>query len=127
MEHSKYYFLKLTDTYFDTTQMRLLEGMNQGEQNICLLLKLYLRSLNTGGRLVLDNGKPLSEKDMAALLHKPIKRIQQAFSQYESVGLVSQGENGEWRLKNLEQYVGRSSREADRKAKSRMEPMPWEL
>ena len=47
-DNRKYYYLKLTENFFETDSMILLESMNDGYLYSNILMKLYLRSLMVG-------------------------------------------------------------------------------
>ena len=52
-DNRKYYYLKLKENFFDSDSIVLLEDMKDGILYSNILLKLYLKSLKNGGRLLL--------------------------------------------------------------------------
>lgn len=57
-DNGKYYYLKVKENFFDTDEMKILEGMKDGYMYGNILLKLYLRSLKYDGRLMYRNRIP---------------------------------------------------------------------
>ena len=51
-DNRKYYYLKLKENYFDEDAIVLLESMQDGILYSNILLKLYLKSLKNGGKLL---------------------------------------------------------------------------
>ena len=49
-DNKKYYYLKLKEDFFDSEDMKLLQGMKDGYLYSDILLKLYLQSLRQEGR-----------------------------------------------------------------------------
>ena len=66
-ESRKYYFLKLKEDFFDQREIVVLEGSKDGVLYVNILLKLYLKSLQHNGKLLLNEMTPLSA-EMIALL-----------------------------------------------------------
>lgn len=48
-DNGKYYYLKVKENFFETDEMKILEGMKDGYIYGNILLKLYLRSLKNEG------------------------------------------------------------------------------
>ena len=59
-ENKKYYFLKLKEDFFDQREIVVLEGSKDGILYVNILLKLYLKSLQHNGKLLLNEMTPLS-------------------------------------------------------------------
>ena len=51
----KYYYLRLKDNFFQSSNVRYLETMKNGYEYIVLLLKLQLLSINENGRLAIGD------------------------------------------------------------------------
>ena len=52
-DNKKYYYMRLKENYFDSSEISLLESMPGGYLYSNILLKLYLRSLRGEGRLAI--------------------------------------------------------------------------
>ena len=57
-DNRKYYYLKLKESYFDDDAIVLLESMQDGMLYSNILLKLYLKSLNTAALCSLTKISP---------------------------------------------------------------------
>ena len=54
-DNKKYYYMRLKENFFDSSEISLLESMPDGYLYSNILLKLYLRSLRGEGRLAINN------------------------------------------------------------------------
>lgn len=68
MDNKKYYYLKLKENFFESDSMVLLENMKDGYLYSNILLKLYLRSLKDGGRLMLNGAIPYNSQAVLQVL-----------------------------------------------------------
>lgn len=57
-ESKPYYYMRLKENFFDSDEMIALQSMKDGYLFSDILLKLYLRSLRYGGRLMISNCIP---------------------------------------------------------------------
>ena len=64
-DNKKYYYMKLKEDFFDTEEMIVLEGIQDGYIYSNILLKLYLKSLKTNGRLMLRDLIPYNAEMIA--------------------------------------------------------------
>ena len=115
----KYYYLKLKEDFFESDTMALLEGMKDGYLYSNILLKLYLKSLKDNGRLVLNHCIPYNEQMLATITRHQVGTVKEALKIFKSLGLIEVLDNGVMYMTDVQNFVGRSSTEADRKREYR--------
>lgn len=117
----KYYYLKLKENYFDDDAVVLLESMPGGEVYSNMLLKLYLKSLKNGGRLQLAEGNPYNIQMLATITRQREMTVRNALAVFVKLGLIEPLVDGTLYMSNIELFIGKSSTEAERKRKARMD------
>ena len=105
----------MRENFFDEEIMKLIEGMQDGYLYQNILLKLYLASLKYGGRLALNNLIPYSPDMIATITRHQVGTVQKALELFEKVGLIEVLDSGVIYMKNIENYIGKSSTDGDRK------------
>lgn len=108
-DNKKYYYLKLKDNFFDTDEIIILESMQDGYLYSNILLKLYLRSLKTGGRLIRlvgENLIPYDIKSLATLTNTSIDTVTVAMEIFKKIGLVEILESGALYFPKLNGIIG---------------------
>lgn len=119
-DDKKYYYLKLTDGFFDSDEMIILENMTDGYVYSNILLKLYLRSLKNGGKLMFNDIIPFNAEMLAQVTRHHVGNIEKAMSIFKQLGLIEVLETGAIYLLDIQNFIGRSSTEADRKREYRL-------
>ena len=115
----KYYYLKLKDDFFESDNMILLESMKDGYLYSNILLKLYLRSLKNNGRLMLNNRIPYNSQMLASVTRHQVGTVEKALEIFENLGLVEKMDSGAIYMLDIQNFIGESSTEADRKREYR--------
>ena len=118
-ENKKYYFLKLKEDFFDQREIVVLEGSKDGILYVNILLKLYLKSLQHNGKLLLNEKTPLSAEMIAMLTRHEIGTVERAMRAFMQLGLVEVLEDSIYYMPEIEQMTGKGSSEAERKARYR--------
>lgn len=118
-DNKKYYYLKLKENFFDSDEMKLLEGMPDGYKYSNILLKLYLRSLKDNGRLMLNSHIPYSEQMIASVTGHSVGDVTAALSVFRDLGLIEKLDNGAIYMLDIQNFIGKSSTEAERKKEYR--------
>lgn len=113
-DNQKYYYLKLKDNFFDTDEMIVLESMPDGYLYSNILLKLYLRSLKYNGRLMLNDRIPFNSTMLAQVTRHNIGVTEKAIQIFQELGLVEILDNGAIYLSDIQNFIGKSTTEADR-------------
>lgn len=118
-DNLKYYYIKVKENYYDSDEMILLESMQDGYIYSNILMKLHLRSLKNDGKLMLNNKIPYNDSMLASITRHTIGNIRQALEIFEKLGLIEQLLNGAIYMNHIQNMIGRSSTEADRKREYR--------
>lgn len=118
-ENRKYYFLKLKEDFFDQREIVVLEGSKDGILYVNILLKLYLKSLQHNGKLLLNEQTPLSAEMIALLTRHEVGTVERAMRAFMQLGLVVVQENDIYYMPEIEQMTGKGSSDAERKARYR--------
>jgi len=113
-DNKKYYYMRLKEGFFDEDAILLLEGMDDGYLYTNILLKMYLRSLKTEGCLMFNNIIPYSPQMLASIVHHPVGVVEKALNLFTQMGLIEVLEDGAIYMMNIQNYIGKSSTEADR-------------
>lgn len=111
----KYYYMRLKDDYFASEEQLTLETLPDGYLYSNILLKLYLLSLKSNGRLMVNNCIPYSAEMIARATGHQVSVVSQALMAFEKLGLIEVLDNGAIYMLALQGFIGASSSEADRK------------
>ena len=114
-DNQKYYYLKLVDNFFDRDEMIILESMPDGYLYSNILLKLYLRSLKNTGKLMFNDRIPYNSTMLANVTRHPVAVVEKAVDIFRQLGLVEILDNGAIYMLDIQDFIGKSSTEADRK------------
>lgn len=114
-ENKKYFYFKLKENFFYSPKILRLQGMPRGDTYTIILEKLYLATLNNAGKLEFEEGLPMSANDISRMFHRSVKTIENALEIFEKIGLLTTLDDGTKQLTGIEDLVGESSKEADRK------------
>lgn len=85
-DNGKYYYLKVKENFFETDEMKILEGMKDGYIYGNILLKLYLRSLKNEGRLMYRNRIPYTPEILAELVGHEVGTVEKGVYRTLDVG-----------------------------------------
>lgn len=118
-DNKKYYYLKLKDNFFESDEIKILEQMKNGYKYSNLLLKLYLKSLKFDGALRLNEYIPYNIEMISAIVGMDIDTVKVAFEIYKQLKLIEILEDGTIYMLQIQNYIGKSSTEGDRKREYR--------
>lgn len=118
-DNKKYYYLKLKNDFFESDSMIILESMPDGYKYSNILLKLYLRSLKDEGKLMLNERIPYNATMLAQVTRHSVGDIERAVKLFEELGLIEMLSNGAMFMADIQNFIGKSSTEADRKREYR--------
>lgn len=107
-ENKKYYFLKLKEDFFDQREIVVLEGSKDGILYVNILLKLYLKSLQHNGKLLLNEMTPLSAEMIALLTRHEVGTVERAMRAFMQLGLVVMQEDDTYYMPEIEQMTGKA-------------------
>ena len=114
-DNKKYYYLKLKEDFFDTEDMKLLQAMKDGYVYSDILLKMYLQSLRQGGRLMYRGIIPYTPDMIATLTRHQVGTVEKAISILQQMGFIEILDNGAIYMIDIQNFIGQSSNEADRR------------
>lgn len=115
MDNKKYYYIRLKENFFDSNEIVLLESMQDGYLYSNILLKLYLRSLKDNGKLMFNDRIPYNPQMIATITRHQVGTVEKALKVFQEMGLIEILDNGAIFMLDIEQYIGKTSTEADRK------------
>ncbi len=114
-DNKKYYYLKLKEVFFESDELKILQSMPDGYLYSDILLKLYLRSLHNGGRLMYKDVIPYTSPILATLTGHQVGTVEKAVETLKTLGLIEVLDNGAIYMMDIQNFIGQSSTEADRK------------
>lgn len=114
-DNKKYYYLKLKEGFFDSDDMKLLQAMKDGYVYSDILLKLYLQSLRQEGRLMYRGIVPYTPDMIATITNHQVGTVEKAMRIFEQMGFIEILDNGAIYMLDIQNFIGQSSSEADRK------------
>lgn len=120
-ESKKYYYLKLKENFFNSDEIVLIESMQDGILYSNILLKLYLLSLKYNGFLRLNENMAYTAQMIATITRHEVGTVERALNVFMEFGLIVPAADGSIYMTNIEDMVGKSSTEADRKRIARAE------
>ena len=113
-DNNNYYYLKLKDHFFDTEKIVFLESLPDGFLYSNILLKLSLLSLKGNGRLMFNERIPYNADILSKLTKHPVGVVEKAIDILKEFDLIKVMDNGAIYITDIQNYVGKSSTEADR-------------
>lgn len=116
-----YYYLKLKDNFFDRPEIKAVESMQSGYEYICIMQKMYLRSLEREGKLMLTDTIPYDITMLSSVLGHKQETIKTAIEVFDKLGLCALMSDKSIYMTEIQNFIGKSSSEGDRKRKYRAE------
>lgn len=114
-DKTKYYYLKIKENFFDSEDMKLLESMDNGYIYSNILMKMYLLSLKNGGKLMYKDKIPYNSKMLSTILNHNVDILDKAIKVFKELNLIEILDSGAIFMLDIQNYIGKSSDEADRK------------
>jgi predicted phage replisome organizer len=111
----EYYYFRIVENFFERESIILLQNMKDGYLYSDILLKLYCRCLKHEGRLVYNDRIPYSPEMIASVTRHQVGTAERALRAFEELGLIEVLDNGTIYMSDIQDFIGRSSDEADRK------------
>jgi len=110
----KYFYLKLKDNFFDLPEIKVIEGLQNGYEYICIMQKMYLRSLSRDGKLMLTDMIPYEIATLSSVLGHKQETITAAIKVFKSLNLLEILDDMTIYMTEIQNFIGESSTEADR-------------
>ena len=114
-DNKKYYYLKLKDSFFESDSMIVLESMPDGYKYSNILLKLYLRSLKGDGKLMFNERIPFNSNILSQVTRHSVGDVEKAIQIFRDLDLIEILDNGAIYMLDIQNFIGESSTEGDRK------------
>lgn len=114
-DNKKYYYLRLKENFYDSDSMIVLESMQDGYLYSNILLKLYLRSLKNEGKLMFNEKIPYNSTMLANITRHQVGTVEKAVKVFEDLGLIEILDNGAIYISEIQDFIGKTTTEADRK------------
>lgn len=114
-DNKKYYYMRLKANFFDTNEMKVLESMQDGYKYSNILLKLYLMSLQSDGKLMLNEHIPYNSQMIATITRHSVGDVEKALVLFKDLGLIEILDSGAIYMLDIQNFIGASSSEAERK------------
>ena len=120
-DNLKYYYLKLKDDFFDRPEIKAIEAQQNGYEYICIIQKMYLKSLMRNGQLMLTDLVPYDLQTLSHVLGHKQDAVKCAIDLFVSFGLCEMLEDRTIYMSEIQNFIGQSSTEADRKRLYRLQ------
>ena len=121
-DNKKYYYIKLKDNYFDQDNIKILESFPNGHVYSLIIVKLYLKATKYGGQLRMTESIPYDPSKiniLASVLNHDIDHVKKSIELGSELGIISIIDGGEMWMSEIQNFIGQSSTEADRKREYR--------
>ena len=118
-DNQKYYYLKLKEDFFEREEIVILESMKDGVFYSNILMKMFLKSLKSNGRLMFNDRIPYDANMLSTITRQPVAVVEKAVSIFRELDLVEVLDNGAIYMLDIQNFIGESSSEGDRKRKYR--------
>jgi len=117
-DDKKYYYIKLKDNYFDQDNVKILESVTNGHIYSLIIVKLYLKATKYGGQLKMTGSIPYDPTKidiLAKVLHHDVSHVREALKLSNELGIITIQDSGAMWMTEIQNFIGLSSSEADRK------------
>lgn len=118
-DSKRYYYMKLKEDFYDSEELVILQAMPDGYLYSDILMKLYLQSLKSEGRLMYKDIIPYTPDILSAITHHHVGTIEKALKIFEKLKLIEILDNGAIYMIDIQNFIGQSSTEGDRKREYR--------
>lgn len=119
-DNKKYYYMRLKEDFFDSDEIKIIESQPNGYMYSNILLKLYLKSLKRNGKLMVTDFIPYTLESLSKVLGHNIDTVRNAVSIFKEFRLIEELPNGAIFMTEIQNFIGQSTTEADRKREYRL-------
>lgn len=113
-DNKKYYYLKLKENFYEDEKIIMLESLPDGMLYSNILMKLYLRSLKREGKLMISDRIPLNPVALSQITRHSVGDVEKAIKVLQELELIEILDNGAIYMLDIQNFIGKSSTEADR-------------
>ena len=114
-DNQKYYYMRLKDSFFEEDAVQIIESVPDGYLYSNILLKLYLKSLKFNGKLMFNERIPYNPTVLATITGHQVGTVEKALQLFETLDLIEVLDNGSIYMLDIQNLIGKSNTEADRK------------
>ncbi len=115
----KYYYLKIKEDFFESEDIKILQNLDEGYLFSDILMKLYLKSLKNNGKLMFKDHIPYNPKMIATVTNHSVSTVEKSLVIFREMGLIEILDNGAIFMLDIQNFIGQSSSEGDRKREYR--------
>ncbi|MZL01875.1 phage replisome organizer N-terminal domain-containing protein [Clostridium beijerinckii] len=119
-DNKKYYYMRLKEDFFDSDEIKIIESQPNGYMYSNILLKLYLKSLKRNGKLMVTDFIPYTLESLSKVLGHNIDTVRNAIAIFKEFRLIEELSNGAIFMTEIQNFIGQSTTEADRKREYRL-------
>jgi predicted phage replisome organizer len=118
-DSKKYYYMRLVENYFERTELKIIRQMPKGAEYLLILLKMSCKSFNRGGLLMITDNIPYTPESLAASIGEDLNDVRAALEILSEFSLIEMFKTNEINVKDIQNFIGHASSEADRKRRER--------
>lgn len=118
-DNQKYYYMRLKEGFFEEDAIKIIEAMPDGYLYSNILLKLYLKSLKFNGKLMFNERIPYNADVLATITHHQTGTVEKALKLFKEMDLIEILDNGAIYMLDIQNLIGKTTTEADRKREYR--------
>lgn len=111
----QYWYLRVKQDFYKSDELVILQSMEDGYLYSDILMKMYLASLEDEGRLMFRGMIPYSPEMLATITRHQVGVVKEALRNFQKLGLIEILDDGAIYMTDIQNFIGRSSEEADRK------------
>ena len=115
MTRNKFYWLKLQADFFDREEVKVIEAQQNGHKYVNFYLKLILKSINNGGRLMFRNIIPYTPEMLSTLTNTDVDTVRVATDMFIKLGLMEQLDDGALFMVETQNMIGSETKWAEKK------------
>lgn len=118
-DNKKYYYIRIKEDFFEKEDIKILQSMDDGYLFSDILMKLYLKSLKDNGKLMFKDHIPYNAKMISTITNHSVAVVEKAIIIFKQLGLIEMLDNGAIFMLDIQNFIGKSSTEGDRKREFR--------
>ena len=117
-DKERYYWLKLRRDFFKRHDVRVIENLPNGKENVLFLLKLMVESIDHEGKLRFSEEVPYTEEMLASVTDTEIDVVREGMKLFSELKIVQLQKNGTICLPMVTKMIGSETYAAKRKRES---------
>ena len=114
MAERKYYWIKLSQAFFESKEIKKLRKLAGGDTYVIIYLKLQIMALESGGKLYYDGLEDSFAEELALSLNENVNNIQMTLAFMQKCGLIEQTSDDEFFMPEVLRNFGSETSAAKR-------------